>query len=431
MKRLLMICYPFPPNASAGAVRSERIARYLAWLGWDVEVITIRQREDLYNETAQLEKLPNGVRVHQTRVVDPWLWLNERSASTQVGRFVKDALMEVTAFPDHTLYWNPVAVAKGLEIHRKRPVDVIYTTSPPHATQLCGLNLARLVRRPWVADFRDPWTLNAYRQKGLIRSILNRIEKFLETRVLRRADMILANTTANRENLLRAFPFLLESDVVYLPNGWEEFPKPLQPVNRQSAFTVVHAGNFYPRFKPYALLHALAHWRRNGGEAGCPPFQGQLKILILGARDAVTQQLVERLDLLDIVEIRPWLALDETREIMMRADLLWTSLGTGPESRTYIPSKIFEYISARRPILGFFPEGEAERLICRTNCGKVFTNDDPLPIIDFISDCIARRSRGEPIPYRPVAPEVAVLGVRHLISQLDTAMTGIIGSGRR
>ena len=34
MKRLLMISYPFPPNASAGAARSERFARYLPsfWL---------------------------------------------------------------------------------------------------------------------------------------------------------------------------------------------------------------------------------------------------------------------------------------------------------------------------------------------------------------------------------------------------------------
>ena len=57
MKKILMICYPFPPNASAGAVRSERIARYLAWQGWDVDVVTIRQREDLYHEKTQLEKL--------------------------------------------------------------------------------------------------------------------------------------------------------------------------------------------------------------------------------------------------------------------------------------------------------------------------------------------------------------------------------------
>jgi len=57
---------------------------------------------------------------------------------------------------------------------------------------------------------------------------------------------------------------------------------------------------------------------------------------------------------------------------MCGADLLWASLGTGNESSTYIPSKLFEYIAAKRPIWGFFPEGEAAYLIRETNVGETF-----------------------------------------------------------
>lgn len=426
MKKILMICYPFPPNASAGAVRSERIARYLAWQGWDVDVVTIRQREDLYHETTQLEKLPRNVRVHLTKGVDPYLWLQKREPASRLGQTAKSVLMEATGFPDHTLYWNYVAVAKGLEIHRKSPVDLIYTTSPPHATQLCGLALSKIIDKPWIADFRDPWTLNAYRTGGALRTIFNQIEKFLEKRVLKGTDLILANTKANRYNMLRAFPFLSDEKVHYLPNGWEAFPGHLKPGKKPSEFTIVHAGHFYPRFKPYALLHALAIWRRGADKMSLPPFHGGLKVLLLGAGDDATVRLVEELELTDIVEIRPWVALDEAREIMMAADFLWTSLGTDAKSRTYIPSKIFEYISSGRPILGFFPEGEAENLIRRTKTGKVFTCDDPLPIIDFLNDCLNKHKQGEPVEYRPVEGELAALEIKNLISQLHHIMRGLV-----
>ena len=79
--------------------------------------------------------------------------------------------------------------------------------------------------------------------------------------------------------------------------------------------------------------------------------------------------------------------------MMCQADLLWASLGTGKESSTYIPSKLFEYIAAKRPIIGFFPEGDAELLIKEAGFGTVFSTDDPAPIISFLTGEI--RNRGE------------------------------------
>ncbi len=422
-----MVCYPFPPNASAGAVRSERVARHLATKGWDVEVVTIRQRSDLYGDTALLDGLPNNVRVHFTRGFDPWLWLRGRQVRRQLWRRVKGVLMEVTAFPDHTLYWNAVAIAKGLEIHRKRPVDLLYTTSPPHATQLCGLVLHDLIRRPWVADFRDPWTQNACRRAEHPLRVVRRLERVMETSVLRRADIVLANTTANRDNLLKEFPFLSRERVLYLPNGWEAFPDHMALRENLPEFTIVHSGNFYPQFKPYALLHALALWRsEKKGEASRPPFRGRLRVVILGTRDTETEKLVNALALTDIVEIRPWVALEEARRIMTRADLLWATLGTGPESGSFIPSKLFEYIAARRPIMGFFPEGEAATLIRRTNTGTVFTCDDPLPIVRFLSDCLLRHDRGQPLDYRPSEADLSSLKVESLISHLASIMATLV-----
>ena len=68
MHTLLMISYPFPPNLSAGAVRSERFARYMAKFGWNVEVITIGRRANVYHDETRLAQLPEEVSIKNTSI---------------------------------------------------------------------------------------------------------------------------------------------------------------------------------------------------------------------------------------------------------------------------------------------------------------------------------------------------------------------------
>jgi hypothetical protein len=299
------------------------------------------------------------------------------------------------------LLWLPFALKRGLQICRGKPIDVIYTTSPPHSSHLTGLILSKWLRKPWVADFRDPWTLNADCDKSFLKNILLRIEKVMERGVLRNASIILANTMANRQNLLQAFPFLKEEKVFHLPNGWEEFSELDYEKRRDGPFTIVHAGTFYARFKPYALLYALAKWRNSRNSEEFLPWSDDIKVILLGSSEEETRKTVDDLGLEDFVEIRPWVGLEEARKIMCQADLLWASLGTGKESSTYIPSKLFEYIAAKRPILGFFPRGEAERLIKETGTGLVFSNDDFPAVIKSIYDAIRTKGKKEPSWFHP------------------------------
>lgn len=392
MKRLLMLSYPFPPNATAGAVRSERFARYLPLHGWEVEVVTIQPRADLFNDQSRLESLGNSVRVHLTATLDPWLRLQSWKPRFFPLRALRSVLERLFSFPDHMLLWLPFAIRAGLQCHRERPIDAIYSTSPPHSTHLAGLVLSRLIKKPWFADFRDPWTLNAYRGNNLIDQALFRVEKGLERAVLRCAHTVLANTPSNRANLLRAFSFLAEDKVVHLPNGWEPFPAhiKLENGNTSGVFSIIHTGTFYPKFRPFGLLYGLAHWL----STAAPELREAVRVRILGARDSETKKVVNELGLNAVVEILPWVSLDEARQAMIEADVLWASLGTGKESATYVPSKLFEYMAAGRPIWGFFPEGDAASLIRATGTGTVFTCDTPEFVASAIKTAVESKQEG-------------------------------------
>lgn len=389
MKKLLMISYPYPPNFSAGAVRSERFARYLKNFQWETEIITIKPGNDKFKDYNKNIKIRN---VHFTKNIDPWLWAMQKNPKGLILRALRSAIIKLFSFPDHMLLWVPFALKKSIEICKKERVDAIYTTSPPHSTHLAGLMLTRITGIQWVCDFRDPWTLNAYHAKGGIQNLLLKIEEIVEKAVLKDARLVLANTESNLKKLINAFPDIDSRKIVHVPNGWEPFSEQYDRRTEKGPLTIIHAGTFYPKFNPYGLLCAIAAWRKGEVSNDFPvPGPDQLKIVLLGSRDTTTADTIKNLDLEDIVQIEAWVPLEEARKRMCRADFLWATLGTRQESSTYIPSKLFEYISAGKPIIGFFPEGEAKRLIADTGTGIVFSSDQPEKIIAYLHERIVEK----------------------------------------
>lgn len=417
MKRLLLISYPFPPNASAGAVRSERIARYLREFNWKADVITIKPRSDLFEDKQRLNDIKKIANIHMTNIFDPWLWLKDKSPNNIITRASRNLLMKFFSFPDHMLYWIPYVIQAGKTIAEKQNIGAIYTTSPPHSTHLAGLILAKKLKKPWIADFRDPWTLNAaHKGKGIGFAI----ERLLEKKVYERASLILANTEYNHQKLLNGFSHLLKNKVVTLKNGWEEFNLPVKRKTKKEQLTVLHSGKFYPKFKPYALLYAISKWKKSLQDP--QKLKNLLEIKLLGAREPATKKIVEELQLNDIVHFLPWASLEEARQEMCEADILWATLGTSPETAGYIPSKLFEYIAAQKPIWGFFPKGEAESLINKTNTGKVFTSDDSAQIIEALKDATHAKQININLTYTPNIETINSYKVKSLIEKLSVLL---------
>ena len=421
-----MITYPFPPNASAGAVRSERFARYLSEMGWQIEVITIKPRSDLFEDKDRVHNFSENVTIHATNTFDPWLMFRDKRPKNIFIRAIRSLLMRIFSFPDHMTAWIPFAVKAGLKICKNKSIDAIYTTSPPHSSHLAGLILSRMKKIPWVADFRDPWTLNAYRWNSVIDNLLTKIERLAEKTVYVNSSAILANTKANRKNMLKAFPFIKKDKVIHLPNGWEEFTEnDIYDAKKNERLAIVHAGTFYPKFKPYALFYALSAWKKGKISSDVSFNISDIKVILIGSNDTETKNIIRVLDIEDIVEIHPWVAQVDAHRLMCRADMLLATLGTGKESSTYIPSKLFEYIAARKPIIGFFPEGAAAEFIRETNTGTLFTDDTPEPIVEFLNQMIQQKKKGQ-IIYSPNMSAVDGYHIKSIVNKLATTIDALL-----
>jgi len=424
-KRLLMISYPFPPNASAGAVRSLKFAKYLPDFGWETDVITIHPRVDAVTNWASTDQESRRFNVFRTKTIDPWLFFSRRNYQFVIFRLFRSLMMRLFSFPDHMGLWIPFAVRRALAQIHKQKYDAIYTTSPPHSSHIAGLIISRMSNLPWIADFRDPWTQNAYRRNDFMERFLFHIEKLLEVSVYKNATVILANTESNRRRIMHDFAWLSKDKVVLLPNGWIEFASNKMKKPQAKKFEILHAGSFYPKFQPYGLLKAIAAWRKGEIASAVGGFpENKVSIRLLGVKDEVTRNIVKNLELEDIVTIEGWVPLNSAREFMCGADLLWATLGTGNESSSYVPSKLFEYFAAKRPIIGFFPEGDAAELITKTGTGTVFSSDAPEPIAYFLKNAINDKEKDN-IAYHPNELNLQAYHIHSIVKRLSGILDSI------
>jgi glycosyltransferase involved in cell wall biosynthesis len=170
--RLLFLAFYFPPSRASGVFRSRAIANHLA-AGWDVTVVT-PQREFFtdYVRSVDLsleDTIDPSVHVERVRFPGrPWEQDLRRFGRLR-GNFppVADRLAawgETRFFPERYSPWIPRVVARGRALHRQQPFDLILATGNPYSAFAAAWALGRVLRLPYVIDYRDSWTLDQFRE---------------------------------------------------------------------------------------------------------------------------------------------------------------------------------------------------------------------------------------------------------------------------
>jgi glycosyltransferase involved in cell wall biosynthesis len=125
------------------------------------------------------------------------------------------------------------------------------------SAHLIAMILSHLSHLPWVADFRDPWRGNPFRDLGA--SSIERWDDFLEWIVVKSASYVICNTPAMTEELRRRRPFVNGKTTTIL-NGFD--PELLEGINPKrvvpaDAFALTHTGQFYGPRSPVVWFRAF------------------------------------------------------------------------------------------------------------------------------------------------------------------------------
>jgi glycosyltransferase involved in cell wall biosynthesis len=439
-KRLLLVAHNFPPLGSGGVHRPVKFARYLRALGWEVDVLTVKNIRYHAYDPSRAEELAGGA-VYRAGSVEPlrlrWLagWRppppaeppesfaeverrcreGAAPAASRAGR-VYGALSRHLFLPDEQIGWVPFATTKALRLHCRRPYDVVLTTSPPESCHLVGLKFKIATGRPWVADFRDLWSTHHLR-RGLF--VGNRLmHGALEKWVARAADGLVVNTEA----MARYFEVggRRKGRVLTLPNGFDpaDFGEPW-PKARPEDFVVVHNGSFRGGRRARELLEGFAEARRRE-----PDFAARAKLYLMGINRADDLGLLGEWGLEESVFSAGYVRHREALRACGGSDLLVLVMSAA-EGPALVPGKPYEYLGLGRPLLAAVPAGEVRDIVAAATRGAaVVPPEDPSALAQALGGIFERWRAGD-LKYETVPAVVATYNRVNQVERLSAFLAAV------
>ncbi|TMA50872.1 MAG: glycosyltransferase family 4 protein [Deltaproteobacteria bacterium] len=410
-RKLLMVAYRFPPQSGGGAQRMLKLAKYLGDFGWEPVVQTARNPYWPRWDAELLAELPRGIRVHRTptfeferfeeRLARPFRRRSDggsaQSGSERAGpqralRALRNAIHRYAFVPDAQIAWLPGAFLHGLLIARRERVDALFTSSPPNSVHLLGRLMAAALGRPWVADFRDPWTDGVRRRKAYVGNAgREALESAAERMVLRRADRILVSAEPLRARFLAKYDFLSPERVVVLPNGFDpdDFAG-CETGGREleaGRFHVTASGTMESMFDFGPFLRAVAELVAEDAD-----LRADLRINLVGTTAARYGPETERLGLADRVRFYGWVSKSQNVRYLQQSDALLMHLipqrsGTAEK----LPARAFECLYLRKPLLFLSVPGATTEFLAQSGLVTSVAPDDVAGIKRALRERYARR----------------------------------------
>lgn len=396
-KKVLFLSYYFPPAGGSAVQRCLKFAKYLPQFGWQPFVLTTREENILLKDTSLCDQIPDEVQVIRTPAPDPYSLMAKgkgqpadlgaiaTSEGQQKGFMQRIALWfrRAVFIPDARVGWFPFAVIKGLQIIQKENIDLIFATSPPFTTALIAGTLSLLTGRPWISDYRDPWTQAYFYFE---RPRLSRwFENFLEKRLLFSASRVISINQMILDGLCDKFGFCNSDKQVIIPNGFDpaDFEE-IIPI-KSGGFTITYTGTLNAKMHPENLLKVIEDICNEDDD-----FKRDIHLKFIGRMSPAETALFNRHLSDENYELLSHLPHHESLKHASGSDLLLLLIPETEHPELIVTGKLFEYIKSGRPVLGLVPKGEAANIIRETKSGFVMNPDNPDEIKKVLLECYRR-----------------------------------------
>ncbi len=265
-----------------------------------------------------------------------------------------------------------------------RRADVVLGSSPQLLAATAAAVVGRVRQVPCVVEVRDLWpeSIGAVfgPRLGIMSAALHFAAKFTY-----KSASLLAVVTHSFEKCLREY---LHSDAPFFfaPNGFDfgVDPLPIQPLKPSSkgTLTIGYIGTVGLAHGLETVLEAAALLRARG-------FERRVRFLIVGqgADRARLARIIAARDLNSLVELKDSVPHREIASAYADVDLSLVMLKRTEAFTKVLPSKMFECMAFRKPIL-LGVEGESLEVLRVANAGCAFTPEDPMSLADVVQQIV-------------------------------------------
>ena len=404
MNKVLIITYYWPPGSGAGVQRWLKFAKYLPESGWEPVILTVDPEYAAYPVTDySLEgEVSGNLSVYRTRATD-WfrIYKKDKTKIPSAGFAANDSNSiagKITRFirgnffiPDPRKGWNKYALAKASELIKANDIRHIITTSPPHSTQLIGLELKK--RHPeivWIADLRDPWTDIYYYDSFYHTSLARKIDAKYEEKVLKKADRIITVGKSLKNSLCLRVPGI-ENKIVVITNGYDKEDFTGLPDVVPDIFTISYIGTLSDSYPVSAFIDAINKLDKKGY---------RIRLRFVGSVSSRQQNLIRSETGSLMTEFIPYVNHKDAVRYMNESSVLLLIIPDHRSNRSIITGKLFEYLASSRPVLCIGPaDGDAADILGITGHGKSADYNDTEGISGIIEEyCMAGQRTGLSAP---------------------------------
>ena len=460
-RRLLMIAPYFLPRRRVGALRPFRFAAHLKEHGWEPHVVTIRSSGQL---TPLERELSEGVQLTE---IDPRLDLTGSSGS----QLQMDEQIETSNLSERLELFKKWADGAGRSISdfidRHWPMDtwqllfireyrsllrhareadpaVIWSTGDPWSGHWLAERLSQYLDLPWVADFRDPWTLGGVSLRS--RSRFSRwMDRRYEQRFIRSADHLIFTSGRTRQLYVNHYPevrwksstitnsfdpalfsgskrqsegsAMTCQDLDRQPRKPDEQPhepgvQPREPgmqrreqcknteeLDRQpehqtspdNILELIFFGRFRGLSPASPVIRLLAEVR-----AISPELQSRIRITSFGPLLQSDVALATEAGVIDSFRTSRPVPPEAGPDLLNRADILLIS--TDPRRSSIIPAKLWDYLAVPVPVLSIAPNPEIDTILKRTGAGRQFRLSQLDRAAQLLADCVTAKTEGREFP---------------------------------
>ncbi len=352
--RVFLITQYFPPEIGAAASRWGDYVDILAQQGHQVTVLCgmpnypYGNRFDGYNQYwVKREQLSPNLRVIRSGV-----WANDRRSTVKMlGNYLSFAC---------------TGLLNALKIRNQ---DIIILSSPPLFLGLIGLALSALRKTKMLLDVRDIWPESVVALGGMKSKWLIKLGRLMESKVYDAASGFIFPVPGFRNYFKRHYPTQMKKPMFNLMNGVQNDFLSNSKVNHdlnKDQFTILYSGNMGMAQGLETILDTAAL---------LIDYPIQFKFIGEGVCKDDLVEKVRIKQLSNITFFEPMSRKTLITEIQ-KASLCLVPLKNNPLFTNAIPSKIFEIMACKKPvILGV--KGEAEAIINKYNCGTVVAPEDP------------------------------------------------------
>ena len=189
---------------------------------------------------------------------------------------------------------------------------------------------------------------------------------------------------------MRSYGEAVERKTVVIHNSYDaaDFDSPTPPA--EDRFTLSYVGAMYDAHDPEPFLQAVA---RLVGER--PDVRERLRVRLVGAGAPRVARRAQALAIADVVVVQEPVSHAEALRLQRAAHALLLFLTVPSDHSTFVPSKLFEYVAANRPILAVTRGGALDRLLRGHGLTPwIFIPEDTIGIAHGILNLFERYERG-------------------------------------